>query len=121
MCFRCSTEPSHLDCSFEYPQHMFWLRNKKIICLVHTLNKNNFKNALLSGGLIIWRPDECEVGIKKSVPHDHRLSSLGITICHHEACRVMTNGDPEGRIFLSHPHTNNGFLSCAPFNAVVLH
>ena len=30
-------EPSHLDSSFEYPQHMFWLRNKKINFLVHTL------------------------------------------------------------------------------------
>ena len=29
MCFGCSKEPSHLDGSFEYPQHMFWLRNKK--------------------------------------------------------------------------------------------
>ena len=32
------------------------------------------------------------------------------TIWHHEACRVMPNGDPEGQIFLSHPHKNNGFL-----------
>ena len=31
-----------------------------------------------------------------------------ITVLHHEACRVMTNGDSEGRIFLSCPHTNNG-------------
>ena len=23
---------------------------------------------------------------------------------------MMTNGDPEGRIFLSHPHTNNGLF-----------
>ena len=23
---------------------------------------------------------------------------------------MMTYGDPEGRIFLSYPHTNNGFL-----------
>ena len=23
---------------------------------------------------------------------------------------VMTNGDHEGQIFLSHPHTNNGFF-----------
>ena len=29
MCFGCSKEPSHPDGSFEYPQHMFWLRNKK--------------------------------------------------------------------------------------------
>ena len=27
--FGCSKEPSHRDGSFEYPQHMFWLRNKK--------------------------------------------------------------------------------------------
>ena len=42
MCFGCSKEPSHGDGSFEYPQHMFWLRNKKII----------FSYALLSGGLL---------------------------------------------------------------------
>ena len=29
ICFGCSKEPSHWDGSFEYPQHMFWLRNKK--------------------------------------------------------------------------------------------
>ena len=40
MCFGCSKEPSHG--SFEYPQHMFWFRNKKII----------FSYTLLSGGLI---------------------------------------------------------------------
>ena len=42
---------------------------------------------------------ECEGRIEKSV--------LRITVWHHEACRVMTIGDPEGRIFLSYPHTNN--------------
>ena len=31
-------EVSHRDGSFEYPQHMFWLRNKKNNFLVHTLN-----------------------------------------------------------------------------------
>ena len=31
MCFGCSKEPSHYDSSFEYPQHWFWLRNKKKI------------------------------------------------------------------------------------------
>ena len=41
MCFVCSKEPSHQDGSFEYPQHMFWLRNKNI----------NFSYPLLSGGL----------------------------------------------------------------------
>ena len=29
MCFGCSKEPSRRDSSFEYPQHTFWLRNKK--------------------------------------------------------------------------------------------
>ena len=39
MCFRGSEELSHQDGYFEYPQHIFWLRNKKNI---HTL---------------IWRPE----------------------------------------------------------------
>ena len=43
MCFGCSKEPSHRDDSFEYPQHMFWLRNKK----------NNFQLRTL-----IWRPGD---------------------------------------------------------------
>ena len=33
-----------------------------------------------------------------------------ITNWYHKACRVMTNGHHEGRIFLFHPHTNNGFF-----------
>ena len=45
---------------------------------------------------------DCEGEIEKIV--------LRITDWHHEACRVMTNGDPDGQIFLSHPHTNNGFF-----------
>ena len=32
--FGYSKEPSHRDGSFEYPQHMFWLRNQKIIFLI---------------------------------------------------------------------------------------
>ena len=43
ICFGCSKEPSQWDSSFEYLQHMFWLRNKKI----------NFDYALLSGGLYL--------------------------------------------------------------------
>ena len=45
---------------------------------------------------------ECEDGIEKSVPR--------ITDWNYEACRVMTKGDHKGRIFLSHPHMNNGFF-----------
>ena len=29
ICFGCSEEPSHKDGSFEYPEKMFWLTNKK--------------------------------------------------------------------------------------------
>ena len=34
ICFGCSKEPSHRDSSFEYPQHMFWLGNKKTILIM---------------------------------------------------------------------------------------
>ena len=44
---------------------------------------------------------EYEGGIEKSVPR--------ITDWHHEACRVMTIVDREGWIFLSHPHTHDGY------------
>ena len=42
MCFGCSKELSDQDGSFEYPQHMFWLSNKKY----------SFHFALLSGDLV---------------------------------------------------------------------
>ena len=45
MCFGCSKEPSHWDISFEYPQHMFWVRNEE----------NCFQYTLLSGGLKICK------------------------------------------------------------------
>ena len=38
ICFGCSKEPSQREGSFEYPQHMFWSRNKEISFLLHTLN-----------------------------------------------------------------------------------
>ena len=55
---------------------------------------------------IIGIPDECEGGIEKFVQR--------ITYCHHKACWVMTNGDREGPIFLSHSHTNNGLVFLLP-------
>ena len=42
---------------------------------------------------------KCVGGIEKSVAR--------ITIWHHEACQVITNGDPYGQIFLSNSHRNN--------------
>ena len=37
ICLECSNKPSHRGGSFVYQQHIFWLRNKKIIFLLHTL------------------------------------------------------------------------------------
>ena len=47
----------------------------------------------LPDGKIIRIYHECEGRIEKSVP---RFASW-----HHQACRVMTNGDPEGWVFQS--------------------
>ena len=56
---------------------------------------------------------EYEGRIEKSV--------LRIAVWHHEACRVMTNGDPEAQIFLSYPQTNNGlFFCCSPLFLYIL-
>ena len=54
------------------------------------------------GGTDIRIYHGCEGGIEESVPR--------ITVWHHEACRVMTNGDQEGQIFRSHPQMHNGFF-----------
>ena len=42
MCFVCSKEPSHEDGSFEYPQHMFWMRSKENSFTIHTLIRRPF-------------------------------------------------------------------------------
>ena len=52
MCVGCSKEQSHRDGSFEYPQHMFWLRNKE----------NNFQLHTLIWGPVI-QVDTIELGI----------------------------------------------------------
>ena len=49
--------------------------------------------------MFIEESHECEGGIGKAV--------LRITDWHHRACREVTNGNSEGQLFLSHPHTNN--------------
>ena len=54
MCFGCSKEPSHREGSFEYPQHIFWLRNKK----------NNFQLRTL-----IWGPGNNSEIILKTFIH----------------------------------------------------
>ena len=62
MCFGCSKEPSHRDGSFEYPQHMFWLRNKKNNFQLHTL---------------IWGPD------KNREKHTHKKNGYKIKFSVH--------------------------------------
>ena len=42
--FGCSKEPSHRDGSFEYPQHMFWLRNKETNFQLGTLIWGSVRN-----------------------------------------------------------------------------
>ena len=46
MCFGCSKEPSYGDGSFEYPQHMFWLRNKNYTFQFRTLTWRPAHNIL---------------------------------------------------------------------------
>ena len=36
ICFKCSEEPSHSDSYFEYPQHMFVMRNKNYFSVTHS-------------------------------------------------------------------------------------
>ena len=40
ICFGCSKEPFHRDVSFEYRQHIFWLRNEKNIFCYTLLTKD---------------------------------------------------------------------------------
>ena len=61
-----------------------WVQRRfKSVCDYGSILTNKIK------GIRIYH--ECEGVIEKSVPR--------ITDWHHEACRVMTNGDREGRIF----------------------
>ena len=57
-------------------------------------------------GKIIRIYHECEVGIEKSVPR--------ITDWHHEACRVMTNGDPRDGFFYPTITRIMDSFSCSP-------
>ena len=56
---------------------------------------------------------ECESGIEKCVSR--------ITDSHLKACRVMSNGDNEGRILLSHPQTNSGLFFLLTIKYLILY
>ena len=70
-------------------------RNPNLVC-----KKLNYKKRINNETIRIHH--EYEGGIEKSVPR--------ITDWHHEACRVLTISDREGRIFLSHPYTHDGYF-----------
>ena len=82
------------------------------ICIQQQKNKHKhvylIRLVLQKTVLCLRIHNECECGIEKSV--------LRITVWHHEACRVMTNVDREGRIVLSHPHTNTGLFFLVKLN-----
>ena len=61
-------------------------------------------------GKIIRIYHECEGRIEKSVSK--------ITAWHHEACRVMTNGDPEGRFFFPTLTRIMNSFPCSPLATI---
>ena len=71
-------------------------------CITELLTKPCSKLEFARFTKQMFKFDTAMVRLKKSF--------LRIIVWHHEACRVMTNGDPEGQIILSYPHTNNGFF-----------
>ena len=83
---------------------VFYCLNNIVTCLVILLS---YKYQPLRSWIIRIH-HVCEGGIEKSVPR--------ITDWHQVASWVMTTGDRKGRVFLSRPHTNNGFVFCLPLN-----
>ena len=77
----------------------------QIIVKEMVLNRLNLIWTFFLVTYLIWYPirihHESEIRIEKSVTR--------ITDWHHDACLVITNGDIEGHIFLSYPHTNNRY------------
>ena len=70
--------------------------------------------------------DIVSIKCNKSIHHEYEgrieNSVLRMTIWHHKACLVMTNGDPKGWTFLSYSHQNNGifFLLTIRFHILFL-
>ena len=67
-------------------------------------------HTLQQAGVTIRTYHECEGGIEKS--------DLRVTDWHHEACRVMTNGDREGLIFYLILTQIMDSFSCSPLSIV---
>ena len=77
MCFGCLKEPSHRDGSFEYPQHMFWLRNKKNNFQVRTFIWRSGFVFVFSLLCVIW----CFVIFLVFSLEKQRLVALHIEVC----------------------------------------
>ena len=88
-------------------------------CLIHSVYKSPrldiFTDKIVDAAVlflfilvsqIIRIYHECEGRIEKSVPT--------ITLWHHKACRVLTNGDPEGWIFYPTLTRIMDSFSCSP-------
>ena len=75
ICFGCSKEPSHWDGSFVYPQHMFWLKNKKYTFQLGTFiwrsyweKMSNFSHTLQpDAGMILNQSADIFVAILESL------------------------------------------------------
>ena len=77
MCFGGLKEPSHRDGSFEYPQHMFWLRNKKNNFQVRTFIWRSGFGFVFSLLCVIW----CFVISLVFSLEKQRLVALHIEVC----------------------------------------
>ena len=84
----------------KYCAQELFTTDRQIKWRLYSVKEGLICSLILSNNIRIYH--ECESKIEKSVPR--------IAVWHHEACRVITNGELEGRIFLSNPHTYNGFF-----------
>ena len=87
----------HWGYRWEFPHLKERSHNYNVVCFVVCWNE-----VKVSRTNSIWIHHECAGKIEKSVPRT--------TDWQHEACQMMTNGDHEGWIFISHSHTNNRFF-----------
>ena len=98
-CFGCSKEPSYWDST---QKNYVLVEKENYFLITHSYLEAILQSKHGFGKRNIRIYHECVGRIEKSIPR--------ITVWHHKACQVMTNGDPGGRIFLSYPHTINGFF-----------
>ena len=97
--------------TFWLERHLSLLQRSNMVCQYTQYSLGFDGNVEISPGtcitskaptIIISIHHKCEDVIEKSV--------LRITDWPHKACRMMTNGDPDGQIIIYHPHANNSFF-----------